>query len=71
MLFEKKIKRVVDVEHAEEEFERQMEEEGIELEKKDRLAMVLAAFIVFIPALLVVIGVFLFVIWFFFMRHLP
>lgn len=70
MLFDKKVKRVIDVEKAEEEFEKQMEEEGIELEKKDRLAMILAAFIVFIPALLLVLGVFLFVIWFFFLRHL-
>lgn len=70
MLFDKKVKRVIDVEKAEEEFEKQMEEEGIELEKKDRLAMILAAFIVFIPALLLVLGVFLFAIWFFFLRHL-
>lgn len=71
MLFEKKIKRVVDVEHAEEEFERQMEEEGIEFEKNDRKAMILAALIVFVPAVLFVIGFFLLIIWFFFMRHLP
>lgn len=70
MLFEKKIKRVVDVEHAEEEFEKQMEEEGIELEKDDRKAMIIAAFLVFIPALLFVIGFFLLIIWFFFLRHL-
>lgn len=71
MLFDKKVKRIIDVEKTEEEFERQMEEEGIELEKKDRFAMIVAAFIVFIPALLLVLGVFLFVIWFFFLRHLP
>lgn len=71
MLFEKKIKRVVNVDTAEEEFERQMEEEGVELEKNDRKAMIMAALIVFVPAVLLVIGFFLLVIWFFFFRHLP
>ena len=71
MLFEKKIKRVVDVDVAEDELEKRMEEERVELEKKDRLAMILAAFIVFIPAVLLVLGFFALVIWFFFLRHLP
>ena len=71
MLFEKKIKRVVDVDVAEDELEKRMDEEGVELEKKDRLAMILAAFIVFIPAVLLVLGFFALVIWFFFLRHLP
>ena len=71
MLFEKKIKRVVDVDVEEDELEKRMEEEGVELEKKDRLAMILAAFIVFIPAVLLVLGFFALVIWFFFLRHLP
>lgn len=71
MLFEKKIKRVVDVDVAEDELEKRMQEEGVELEKKDRLAMILAAFIVFIPAVLLVLGFFALVIWFFFLRHLP
>ncbi len=71
MLFEKKIKRVVDVDVAEDELQKRMEEEGVELEKKDRLAMILAAFIVFIPAVLLVLGFFALVIWFFFLRHLP
>ena len=71
MLFEKKIKRVVDVDVAEDELEKRMEEEGVEREKKDRLAMILAAFIVFIPAVLLVLGFFALVIWFFFLRHLP
>lgn len=68
MLFQKKVKRVIDVDKAEEKFEEQME--GEELESKDRLAMVIAAFLVFIPVLLVVIGIFLFVFWFFFLRYL-
>lgn len=68
MLFDKKVKRVIDVEKAEEEFEERME--GVELDKKDRPAMIIAAFIVFIPALLLVLGAFLLVIWFFFLRHM-
>ena len=55
------------MEKAEEEFEERME--GVELDKKDRPAMIIAAFIVFIPALLLVLGIFLLVIWFFFLRH--
>lgn len=68
MLFNKKVKRVVDVERAEEEFEEQMED--VVLEKRDCPAMIIAALVVFIPALLLVIGAFLFVIWLFFLRHL-
>lgn len=66
MFFNKKIKRVLDVEKSEAEFEEQME--GVELEKTDRPAMLIAAFLVFIPALLLVIGFFLLVIWLFFGR---
>ncbi|MDO4291625.1 MAG: hypothetical protein Q4C65_00190 [Eubacteriales bacterium] len=66
MLFQKKINRVIDVEKAEKEFDERME--GQELEKGDRLAMVLAGLIVFVPAVLLVIGFFLLVIWFFFGR---
>ena len=43
--------------------------EDVELEKHDRLAMILAALIVFIPVLLLVIGLFLLALWFFFFRH--
>ncbi|MGN0348552.1 MAG: hypothetical protein ACI4DR_03355 [Roseburia sp.] len=68
MLFDKKLKRILDVEKAEEEFEKSMED--VELEKNDRPAMILAALLVFVPALLFVIGVFCLVIWFFFLRHL-
>jgi hypothetical protein len=68
VFFNKKVKRVLDVEKAEKEFEERMEE--VELDKKDRPAMVIAALIVFIPALLLVLGVFLGVIWLMFGRHL-
>lgn len=67
MFFNNKVKRVLDVEKAEKEFEEHMEE--IELEKADRPAMLIAAFIVFIPALLLVVGFFLLVIWLFFGRY--
>ena len=68
MLFDKKVKRVLDVEKAEEEFEERME--GVGLDRTDQPAMIIAALIVFIPALLLVLGVFVFVIWLFFFRHL-
>lgn len=68
MLFEKKIRRVVDPDKAEEEFEERMKDQ--ELEKTDRPAMIIAGFIVFVPALLLVIGFFLFVIWLMFGRFL-
>ena len=66
MFFNNKVKRVLDVDKAEEDFEERME--GVELEKNDRLAMIIAPFAVFIPALLLVIGVFVFAIWLFFGR---
>lgn len=66
MFFNNKVKRVLDVEKTEKEFEEHMED--VELEKTDRPAMLIAAFIVFIPALLLVVVFFLFVIWLFFGR---
>lgn len=68
MLFDKKVKRVLDVEKAEEEFEERMED--AELEKNDRIAMIIAALAVFLPVLLLVTGIFLLGIWLFFFRHL-
>ena len=59
MFFRKKINRVVDVEKAEERFEKDTEQ--LPLEKKDRPAMVIAALIVFVPAL---------ILYFFFFRFL-
>ncbi|CCX36820.1 uncharacterized protein BN452_00836 [Clostridium sp. CAG:1013] len=66
MFFRKKINRVVDVKGAEERFEKQMDK--VQLEKKDRLAMILAALIVFVPALLLVAVIFVLVLYFFFFR---
>ena len=56
MFFLKRLNRVLDVKKAEERFQEDMEKTS--LEKKDRLAMILAALIVFIPALLLVVAVF-------------
>ncbi len=68
MFFRKKINRVVDVKKAEERFAREREE--LPLEKNDRLAMILAALAVFIPAILVMMGIFFLVIYLVFLRFL-
>ena len=68
MFFRKKINRVVDVKKAEERFEKDTEQ--LPLEKKDRPAMIIAALIVFVPALILVRAVFLLVLYFFFFRFL-
>ena len=68
MFFRKKINRVVDVKKAEERFEKDTEQ--LPLEKKDRPAMTIAALIVFVPALILVLAVFLLVLYFFFFRFL-
>lgn len=68
MLFGKKINRVVDVKKAEERFAKDREQ--LPLEKKDKPAMILAALIVFVPALLLVLAVFALVLYLFFFRFL-
>lgn len=68
MLFGKKIDRVLNVRKAEERFEKEREE--LPLEKNDRLAMILAALIVFIQVFLVIVGILLLVLYLFFFRHL-
>lgn len=68
MLFGKKIDRVLNVRKAEERFEKEREE--LPLEKNDRLAMILAALILFIPVFLVIVGILLLVLYLFFFRHL-
>ena len=68
MFFRKKLKRVLtDPKKAEERFVKTMEE--MPPEKGDRLAMILAALIVFVPAILVIFAVFGVVLYFFFFRH--
>ena len=68
MLFGKKINRVIDVKKAEERFAKDREQ--LPLEKKDKPAMILAALIVFVPALLLVLAVFALVLYLFFFRFL-
>ena len=69
MFFQKKLKRVMtNHKQAEERFAKEREE--LPLEKNDRLAMILAALVVFIPALIVVAGVFFLVLYVFFLRFL-
>ena len=69
MFFQKKLKRVMtNHKQAEERFAKEREE--LPLEKNDRLAMILAAMVVFIPALIVVAAVFFLVLYVFFLRFL-
>ena len=69
MFFQKKLKRVLsNHKEAEERFAREREE--LPLEKNDRLAMILAALAVFIPAILVMLGIFFLVIYLVFLRFL-
>ena len=66
MFFKRKIDKLINVEEAENRFKKEIEEE--QFNGKDIAAMMIAAILVFLPALILVIGVFLFVIWFFFLR---
>lgn len=66
MFFKHKYDRIINVEKSEKEFKKSIEEEP--LEKKDVPAMILAAVIVFLPAIIIIIGIFLLVIWLFFYR---
>ena len=68
MFFGKKINRVLNVQKAEERFAE--ERKQVPLEKNDRLAMILAALVVFVPVLIVVIAVFLLILYLFFFRFL-
>lgn len=65
-MFWDKINRIVKPSESEKKFKKTMEETP--LEKNDLLAMILAAIITFLPAVIVVILIFLAVIWFFFLR---
>ena len=71
MFFKRKVDRLIDIKSAEEKFAGELEDlkkEGIEPERKDRLAMVLAAYLIFIPVLLLLGGVFVLVPWIFFCK---
>ena len=62
MFFGKKIRRVLDVEGAE---KRNTEEEKEALEKGDLLAMIISAFLVFTPVILILIAIFWGLYWLF------
>ncbi len=64
MFFKKRIDRIREIKQTEEEFKKNLENEP--LEKKDGLALIIAALIVFLPALILVIAVFLLATIFFF-----
>ena len=66
MFFRKKINRVLNVKEAEERFQKYIEKTP--LEKKDRLAMILAGLIVFVPAIVLILLIFGLVLYFFFFR---
>ena len=66
MFFKRKVDRVINVNQAEEKFLAEMEalkQEGMELEKKDKFAMLLAAYLVFIPEVLLLGGLLAFAMW--------
>lgn len=64
MFFKKRADRIRKIEQTEEEFKNTLKEEP--LEKSDKLAMLLASLIVFLPALIVVILFFALMSWWFF-----
>ena len=68
MFFRKRLNRVLHVKEAEERFEKDIEKTP--LEKKDRLARVLAALSVVVPAVLLVVLVCALGLYFFFFRFL-
>lgn len=66
MAFKSKFDKMVDVKKSEEEFKETLKKTP--LEKGDLPAMIIASLIVFLPALLIVIGFVLLFVWFFFWR---
>lgn len=70
MLFQRKIDRVLGKQNTEnkENEKIEIEREKVELEKKDVPALFLAAFLTFVPAILIVVLIFVAVIWFMFLR---
>ena len=71
MFLKRKVDKLIHIEQAEEKFERELEnlkKEGMEPEGKDRLAMILAAYLVFIPEVLLVGGVLVLMLWMLFGR---
>lgn len=63
-MFNKRRDRLIHAEESERKFREQLEKEP--LEKKDIPAMIIAALLVFVPALVFVIGLFVLLSWLFF-----
>lgn len=60
MFFKRKVDRVINVKAAEEKFAREMQglkEEGLEPDGEDGFAMIVAAYLVFLPVALLIGGV--------------
>lgn len=73
MLFQKKVDRALNKLHEDSDFagkerEPEFEKEEIPLEKHDLLAMVISAFLVFLPVAVVVLGIIALVGYFFLMH---
>ena len=73
MLFQKKVDRALNKLHEDSDFARkerepEFEKEEISLEKHDLLAMVISAFLVFLPVAVVVLGIIALVGYFFLMH---
>lgn len=66
MLFEGKFKKMVDSSKAESDFAETLR--NVELEKNDTRAMIIAAFLIFTPAILATFGLFYAVIWLIYFR---
>lgn len=64
MFYKSKLDRLVNVKKSEERWAQ--DRKKLDLEKKDKPAMIIAAFLVFLPAILLVAAIFLLVIWIFF-----
>lgn len=66
MSLKKKLDKYLNVEKAEKEFKKTME--NIELEKNDTPAMIIAAFLVFTPVLILVMSFFYGLFWILYLR---
>ena len=65
-MFKRRISCILNASKSEEDFYSRTV--GESLEKGDLPAMVIAALVAFLPALLLILGIFAFVIWLFFLR---
>jgi hypothetical protein len=66
MFFQERLKKLLPKQKTKEELDEHYDK--IELEKGDFLAMVIAAFITFVPVLIIVLALFAGVMWLLFLR---